>query len=332
MKYKKFISSKSRFWVGIGACAVVGLIATVVSYFSSTQHIDNMYKSIFYRVSAYDVFDKTEVSSLNMDKETTVNTDIVVNDDSTTPVLVRIRYVWGYMDYVCDENDDRVPMAYVCDENGNPILDENGNPIPDASSGYKTAMKYDSWEENGNILYSGIPLCGENGYSGDCGFIGTAKNYVTEGNPNYPFLYNDYDGAYYYNKVLSPGEMVQHLDSLIFRSEGYDDYKDDENGVINFPNEWYGEDYLQNDGTWSYENKKIGRGISIGTGSSVWDGVTDKNIYSSKGLKIIVESVEAIYKDGKPLKLTGKETAGEMESYWNELGLRLPNWWGPNAE
>ncbi|MGN1043873.1 MAG: hypothetical protein ACI4PR_03625 [Acutalibacteraceae bacterium] len=306
MKYKKFISSKSRFWVGTCACAVVGLIATVVSYFSSTQHIDNMYKPIFYQVSAYDIFDKTEVSSLNMDKATKVNTDIVVNDDSTTPVLVRIRYCWGYME-----------QAY--DENGNDVYRMH----------YETCWDWDTGEElkdkNGNLVYWGQNICAEYEEGADY-TCGIAKNYGTEDAPNYPFLYNEYDGAYYYNKILYPGEKVQHLDAINFRSEGYD--ADEESGLTEFAN-WY---------SWSTsefrddEGQRFGRGISFGTGTSVSDGIEDKNFSNISGLKIIAEAVEAIDTDGKPLTLTGEETADEMESYWNNLGLRLPNWDGPNEE
>lgn len=308
MKYKKFLSSKSRFWVGIGACAVVGLIATVVSYFSSTQHIDNMYKSIFYRVSAYDIFDETEVSSLNMDKATTVNTDIVVNDDSTTPVLVRIRYCWGYMD-----------QAY--DENGDTVYDEDGNPV------YK--MNYDGYTDDyGNIVYMGQEICAEykEGTDYTCGI---AKNYGTEETPDYPFLYNEYDGAYYYNKVLYPGEKVQHLDSVNFRSEGYD--ADEASGLTEFTSTWYGEKYLQDDGTWDFGYNRMGRGVPLGTGTVVDGGIEGKDFGNIEGLKIIVEAVEAIDTDGKPLTLTGEETADKMESYWNKLGMRLPNWQDPNA-
>lgn len=257
MKYKKFLSSKSRFWVGIGACAVVGLIATVVSYFSSTQHIDNMYKSIFYRVSAYDIFDETEVSSLNMDKATTVNTDIVVNDDSTTPVLVRIRYATGY------KNPGTETTVY-----------ENVD-----------IEKYDS------------------------NFSASVKN-------SNSFLYNKHDGAYYYTGILDTadngdGSIIQHLDSLTFKQKFGNNEIDKTLYEMN-----RGElTYLQSDkSTWGSTDAKLGKNVSI-----VGDNY-------QIGLKIIVEAVGAIDKDGKPLTLTGKETADEMESYWNNLGLRSSNY------
>lgn len=257
MKYKKFLSSKSRFWVGIGACAVVGLIATVVSYFSSTQHIDNMYKSIFYRVSAYDVFDKTEVSSLNMDKATTVNTDIVVNDDSTTPVLVRIRYATGYK-----------------------------NP------GTKTTV------------YENVDI-----EKYDSNFSASVKN-------SNSFLYNKHDGAYYYTGILDTadngdGSIIQHLDSLTFKQK-FGNYEVDKTLYEMNSGELT---YLQSDkSTWGNTDAKLGKNVSI-----VGDNY-------QIGLKIIVEAVGAIDKDGNSLTLTGEETADEMESYWNNLGLRSSNY------
>lgn len=303
MKYKKPLSDKARFWIGILACAFVGWVASSVSYFSSSQTMDNMYRALFFRSYAYDIFDENECNSLKMNEKTIVNTDIIATTDMTAPFLVRIRYVWGYITYEEDENGKLV----------------------------ETKRYLDSFtDDKGNVVYGGMDICNLDEYS-DSPDKGTAKNYGTAENPNFPFLYNKYDGAYYYKGILKTDQLIQHLDSITFRRQ-WD--PDEETGLTQFK-DWSDWDiyHLQDDNTWSLDESKLGKGVSLGTGTTVDNGIHENNSYYNRVLlKILVDVVGATDGKGNTLELTGDETADDMESYWNDLNLRLPSYYVPEEE
>lgn len=173
---------------------------------------------------------------------------------------------------------------------------------------------YEQWKtESGKSFYVTRDIC--NSVGSDSSYCkASAKNAES-------FLYNEKDGAYYYKGILEPLNFIQHLDSLTFRAE-WD--SDEETGLTTFTSAWYGEMYLHKDDSWYYSSKdNVGRGVSLGTGATQENSINDNSL-TRRGLKIIVDVVGATDGKGNTLELTGNEDADKMESYWNDLNLRLP--------
>lgn len=90
MKYKREISRQKGFWIGIGACALVGLIAATIAYFSSSHMFENNFKSSFnHSIELYDLVDADK--AMNMWPGETIDTHVVIKNTGD-PVLARVKY------------------------------------------------------------------------------------------------------------------------------------------------------------------------------------------------------------------------------------------------
>lgn len=148
--------------------------------------------------------------------------------------------------------------------------------------------------ENKKTFYVTSDIC-----NGGCSYF-TAAAKDTES-----FLYNEKDGAYYYKGIVNANQRIQHLDYLIFEAGKSLGFKNN-TSLTTFTTAL--------DGSEKFDS--TGRSVSLGTGDSVEVGSCD--------LKIFVDVLGATDGKGNTLELTGNETVDDMESYWNDLGLRLP--------
>lgn len=97
MDSKIKFSSKKRFWIGIGVCALVGLIAATIAYFSSSHMFENNFKSSFnHSIELYDLVDADK--AMNMWPGETIDTHVVIKNTGD-PVLARVKYFVSEVDY-----------------------------------------------------------------------------------------------------------------------------------------------------------------------------------------------------------------------------------------
>lgn len=128
------------------------------------------------------------------------------------------------------------------------------------------------------------------------------------------FLYNETEKAYYYNEVLSPvttvngemtpGDTVQHLESIKFTGEDSETIRKDVTA-----------EYTKDGGTtWTADPKDAGI-----------NGVRGTTTYSSASgeLKVTIETLQATDKTGKNLTVPENATVNDLAGYWKELGKNL---------
>ena len=97
MKYKREIPRQKGFWIGIGACALVGLIAATIAYFSSSHMFENNFKSSFnHSIELYDLVDADK--AMNMWPGETIGTHVIIKNTGD-PVLARVKYFVLGVDY-----------------------------------------------------------------------------------------------------------------------------------------------------------------------------------------------------------------------------------------
>ena len=91
MKHKKQISDKKKFGLAAIACAMIGLIAATMAYFSSSHSFTNKFSAAKYSVETYDLFDTEK--ALDMWPGQTIDASVKVKNTGDVPILVRIKYV-----------------------------------------------------------------------------------------------------------------------------------------------------------------------------------------------------------------------------------------------
>ena len=99
MKHKKQNPDKKRFWLGMAGCALVGFTAYAVSYFSSSHIFSNEYNAHKnYSVENYDVINTNTTMNLWANQHNHINADLIIRNNGSLPVLLRIKYSNAYLD------------------------------------------------------------------------------------------------------------------------------------------------------------------------------------------------------------------------------------------
>lgn len=189
MNHKKF------FWPSMVSIAILGFIIATVAYFSSTHTFTDLFKTIEYKIETYSLVDSDKAANMWPGQE--LDSDLIVKNTGQCPVLVRIRYLEQLCDYYYPDVDKDIEIL----EKG---LDERIS-----SKGGKV--------EN---------IRGTDVTKGIAAQLDRTTRYTFGVNSNYSFLYNGapsgdtstgtetYDGCYYYQGILNPGEEVQHIDTV----------------------------------------------------------------------------------------------------------------------
>ena len=94
MKHKKQISDKKKLGLAAAACAMIGLIAATMAYFSSSHSFTNKFSAAKYSVETYDLFDTEK--ALDMWPGQTMDASVKVKNTGDVPILVRIKYPVKY--------------------------------------------------------------------------------------------------------------------------------------------------------------------------------------------------------------------------------------------
>lgn len=89
MKRKIKTSPQKRFWIGMGACAVVTFITATIAYFSSSHTFNNKFSSN-YSVETYNLVDKD--AAMNVWPGETIDSNLIVKNTGDAPIFVRIKY------------------------------------------------------------------------------------------------------------------------------------------------------------------------------------------------------------------------------------------------
>ena len=265
MKHKKQNSEKKRFWLGMMGCALVSFTAYAVSYFSSSHIFSNEYNANKnYSVEIYDVMDENSSSGLRPYEENRLNADLVVKNTGGIPVLLRIKYNYCY----------QYSSGWWDWSNWWAIVD---------------APSIRSYYNNLNLLsyYTGK-------VQNEDKFLFNGETEAVN-NTN-----SDYDGYYYYRKVLQPNQSVQHLDDIytpvgttsygsIFYYQGVDDSK---------------EEIWKRRGDTGFKTRSRGKmlwGGSEQAQSVVYPGRKVKRT-KAENLRAKVETIRAVKSDGNPLE------------------------------
>ena len=179
MKHEKQISDKARFWIGIIACIMVGAIASTVSYFSSAHIFNNGYKMHNIFIRVYDVIDTNKSVGLWENRDNYINSDLVVKNTGELPVLLRIKYTYYK-------------------KNG-----ENGDWSAPGSN-----YTNKSWYHHLSLMSDYYKMSAQNE---DKFLFNGETTRVDDTNTNY-------DGYYYYQGILEPNNVIQHLDEIYQKS------------------------------------------------------------------------------------------------------------------
>lgn len=252
MKYKREISRQKGFWIGIGACALVGLIAATIAYFSSSHMFENNFKSSFnHSIELYDLVDADK--AMNMWPGETIDTHVVIKNTGD-PVLARVKYFVSEVDYDYEGSISA------------PTVDE--------------AKKKD----------------GQNLKQDPGGFV----NPVFDSDK---FLFNDNDGMYYYQGVISNTE-VKHLKQISFGETTVDDYFYYLNPSYTGSTPW------KDDSNWSYSNT-----AGYGTMKEF------SNHPRRAILGVYIETIQATKPDGSSLdaNTVANASADTLKGYWDKL-------------
>ena len=150
MKYKREIPRQKGFWIGIGACALVGLIAATIAYFSSSHMFENNFKSSFnHSIELYDLVDADK--AMNMWPGETIDTHVVIKNTGD-PVLARVKYFVGGMGY----DDEGSLSAPTVDE----VKEIAGQDLEQAPGGFTDPVfdsdKFLFTESDNTYYYQGI--------------------------------------------------------------------------------------------------------------------------------------------------------------------------------
>ncbi len=112
MKHKKQISDKKKLGLAAAACAMIGLIAATMAYFSSSHSFTNKFSAAKYSVETYDLFDTEK--ALDMWPGQTMDASVKVKNTGDVPILVRIKYP-------VKVNADRMPDPFTAEEAENAV-------------------------------------------------------------------------------------------------------------------------------------------------------------------------------------------------------------------
>ncbi len=107
MKHKKQISDKKKFGLAAIACAMIGLIAATMAYFSSSHSFTNKFSAAKYSVETYDLIDSEKF--LNMWPRQVIDASVKVKNTGDVPILARIRYPVKY-------SEDSLPDPFTIEE------------------------------------------------------------------------------------------------------------------------------------------------------------------------------------------------------------------------
>ncbi len=143
MDSKIKFSSKKRFWIGIGACALVGVIAATIAYFSSSHMFTNEFKSLNYNVEVYDLIDAATAG--DMWPGETIDTSVKVKNSGEVPALVRIKYPAMAL------SDEEKNKKFTLEEAKN----TDGISLSDEDNGYGLIATFDT----DKFLYNSQDKC-----------------------------------------------------------------------------------------------------------------------------------------------------------------------------
>ncbi len=275
MKHKKQNSDKKRFWLGMAGCALVSFTAYAVSYFSSSHIFSNEY---------------------NANKNYSVEVYDIANKEEGVDVWYN-RYFTINRDIVAKNVGD-VPVLLR-------IKYIRGYWSSQHDKFYW--LDYDKYSIY-NYLILNAYFCGI--VVNDDKFPYNGKK--TSGPDPTP---DEYDGYYYYQGILDPGESIQHLDKVT--QGGYTDRLDE------FKTYYYGGiDKEKNEEIWeSGSDNGNGKMVMLGMGPSIdkYGIINKKKIYI---FRACVETIQATNPDGSALskeEVESKDSIG-LKAYWDALG------------
>lgn len=256
MKYKREIPRQKGFWIGIGACALVGLIAATIAYFSSSHMFENNFKSSFnHSIELYDLVDADK--AMSMWPGETIDTHVVIKNTGD-PVLARIKY---FKSSVEKDSDGKTRKLTVDEVKYGPYL---------------------KLENTSNTDFTNPVFDDSN-----------------------KFLFNDNDGMYYYQGVISNTE-VKHLKQITFGKAT------EATGQLSYLNPSYtGSTPWEDDSNWSSSN-------------TPGHGTMKEFSLNSQGalLGVYIETVEATNpRSGEGLTDddVSSKTVSELKEYWTQL-------------
>ncbi len=272
MKHERQISDRTRFWIGVIACIMVGAIASTVSYFSSAHIFNNGYKmhNIFIRV--YDVIDTNKSVGLWGSKDNHINSDLVIKNTGELPVLLRIKYTL----YRKNDENSEWWVPGVSDQNR-------------------------SWRHNLSYMFGSTEIKVQN--EDKFLFNGETES-IDDTNTNY-------DGYYYYQGILEPDNIIQHLDEIYQKSNEY----------VSIRKSYYKGSNIDKREGWVDNDLGLGKMLhAVNSFGPVIYGMKKGPIES---IRATVEAIQATDKEGK--KLTEKKdhistlTALELHDLWKKL-------------
>lgn len=93
---KKQMSNKKKFWIGMSSLAAIGIITATIAYFQASHEFKNEFVASSYNVTIQQIFDKEAAS--RMFPGQTVEADVSVKNNATSPILARVKYVPGIVE------------------------------------------------------------------------------------------------------------------------------------------------------------------------------------------------------------------------------------------
>ncbi len=260
MKHKKPNPDKKRFWLGMAGCALVSFTAYAVSYFSSSHIFSNEY---------------------NANKNYSVEIYDVMDKNSSS----------GLRPY--EENRLNADLV-VKNTGGIPVL---------------LRIKYNyCYQYSSNGWWAIVDAPSIRSYYNNLNLL---SYYTGKVQNEDKFLFNgeteavnntnsDYDGYYYYRKVLQPNQSIQHLDDIytpagttsygnIFYYQGVDDSK---------------EEIWKRRRDTGFKTNSMGKMLWGGSEQAQSSAYPGRKVKTTKteDLQAKVETIRAVKSDGKPLE------------------------------
>ncbi len=252
MKHKKQNPEKKRFWLGMAGCALVSFTAYAVSYFSSSHIFSNEY---------------------NANKNYSVEIYDVIDENNSTGL-------WP-------NKEKEINVDFVVKNTGNiPVLLRiryaRNTKKYTGGSWAGPDFFHSSWRYNLSItndMYKGV-------FQNEDKFVFNGE-LTRVGDTN-----DQYDGYYYYKKVLQPNQSIHHLDGIyVLHNEDISFETFYYNGIDNNKSE-----------VWAIGSKNnLGIGKMLQARGGFYSNIYGRIKADLSCIFARVETIRAVKSDGKPL-------------------------------